>query len=163
MKTLILVRHSQADSSSVNKDFNRKLTSQGEKLAAKTAALILPQIKGKACVVTSDAVRAYHTARIIADAAGIPEELIFAEHFIYQTYSDELFRHISSMPDEFDTIILTGHNPPVSELAGAFSNLSEALKPAEAVVLHFSAKSWQAIGFDCTSRFVSPYSIRPLA
>lgn len=156
MKTLILVRHSQADASTVDKDFNRKLTLQGEKLAAKTAELILPHIKGKACVVTSDAVRAYHTARIIADAAAIPEELIFAEHFIYQTYSDELFSHISSMPDEFDTIILIGHNPPVSELAGAFSNISEPLKPAEAVVLNFNAKNWMAISFDSVSLFVSP-------
>lgn len=162
-KTLILVRHSQADASAVDKDFNRKLTSQGEKLAGKTAALILPHIKGKACLITSDAVRAYHTARIIAEVANLPEDLIFAEHFIYQTYSDELFRHISSMPDEFDTIILTGHNPPVTELAGAFSNLSEALKPAEAVVLNFNAKNWAAIGFDCVSRFVSPYSNKPLA
>lgn len=158
-KTLILVRHSQADASAFGKDFNRKLTSHGEKLAAKTAALILPNIKGKACVVTSDAVRAYHTARIIAGAAGIPEELIFTEHFIYQSYSDELFSHISSMPDEFDTIILTGHNPPVSELAAAFSNLNEALKPAEAIVLNFDAKNWSSIGFDCKSRFISPYSI----
>lgn len=157
-KTLILVRHSLADASSVDKDFNRKLTSHGEKLAAKTAMLLLPHIKGKACVVTSDAVRAFHTASIIAEAARIPDELIFPEHFIYQTYSDELFRHILSMPDEFDTIILTGHNPSVSELAAAFSNLSDAFRPAEAIVLNFNTKNWQAIGFDCTSRFVSPYS-----
>ncbi|MBL7928702.1 MAG: histidine phosphatase family protein [Bacteroidia bacterium] len=158
-KTLILVRHSLADAASVDKDFNRKLTSQGEKLAAKTAALILPHITGKLCVITSDAVRAYHTARIIAEVANLPEELIFSEHFIYQTYSDELFRHISSVPDAFDIIILTGHNPSVSELAAAFSNLNEALKPAEAVVLNFNTKNWAAISFDCVSRFVSPYSI----
>ncbi len=158
-KTLILVRHSLADASSVDKDFNRKLTSHGEKLAAKTAVLILPHIQGKACVITSDAVRAFHTASILAEAACIPNELIFPEHFIYQTCSDELFRHLSSMPDEFDTIILTGHNPPVSELAAAFSILSEAFRPAEAIVLNFNTKNWSKLSFDCKSLFVSPYPV----
>lgn len=157
MKTLILVRHSQADATSFDKDFNRKLTPRGIILAGKTAALLLPHIRGKACFVTSDAFRAYHTASIIAEAAGIPDDLIFAEHFIYQTFSDELFSLISSMPDEFDTVILTGHNPPVSEFAASFSSLKEALKPAEALVINFIQKNWSAIGFDGNSLFISPY------
>lgn len=157
-KTLILVRHSQADVSAADKDFNRKLTPHGEKLASKTARLLLPHIQGRACILSSDAVRAYHTARIIADTSGIPEDLIFTEHFIYQTFSDELFRHISSMPDEFDTIILTGHNPPITDLASAFSKIREALKPAESVIINFNAKSWSAIGFDASGKLISPYA-----
>jgi phosphohistidine phosphatase len=158
MKTLILVRHSQADVSAADKDFNRKLTPHGEKLALQTATLLLPHIQGKACMVSSDAPRAYHTAAIIAQAASIPEELIFPEHFIYQTFPDELFRHVSSLSDEWDTIILTGHNPPVSDLAAAFSELNESLKPAEALAIHFNTRSWADIGFDCTCRFISPYA-----
>jgi phosphohistidine phosphatase SixA len=62
------------------------------------------------------------------------------------------------MSDEWDTIILTGHNPPVSDLAAAFSELNESLKPAEALAIHFNTRSWADIGFDCTCRFISPYA-----
>lgn len=157
MKTLILIRHSQAQMDGVINDFDRKLTPLGISLATVTARLLLEHIHGKACMLCSDAVRALHTAQIVAQTAGLSHSSVFTERFIYHTSPEELFQHITAMPDEFDTIIVTGHNPSLTELAADFCSIPQSLQPADAVVINFPVSSWAEPGFECTCRFVSPY------
>ena len=73
-------------------------------------------------VWTSDAVRARQTAEIVRKVFGLRPEDIFVEPAIYDaSHVNDFYRVVRSIPDEFGTVLLVGHNPLISEFARLFT------------------------------------------
>jgi len=97
-------------------------------------------------VLTSSAVRASQTARAIAKALGYPDEFIQREPALYLAGPGEILGAIGAIgaiDDTFSEILVCGHNPGISDLAGLLSGRAlEPLGTAALVTLSFEGKDW---------------------
>lgn len=117
MKTIYLIRHADAeDKGPGQKDFERNLATKGKQDA---------QLMGKKqkmrglepdLIVTSDANRAYQTAKVFAEYLGYDENRIKTDHKLYQSDSQQIMDTLFALDDDLQTVIVVGHNPEFSEL-----------------------------------------------
>jgi phosphohistidine phosphatase len=112
MKTLYLLRHAKSswDNPDID-DFKRPLNKRGHYDAPLLGNLleklnILPDL-----IVSSPAVRASITARIVADAIKYPIEKINYDEQIYEASKSGLLDVLYSIDDSIKSLMLVGHNP----------------------------------------------------
>jgi phosphohistidine phosphatase len=116
MKTLLVLRHAKSDrSNTALRDHGRPLAPRGEADAPRmgTALVALDVIPD--CIVTSTAVRARETTRLVAATMGYGDEITEAPD-IYGASVDTLLDVLRECEDEAATILLVGHNPGLEEL-----------------------------------------------
>ena len=128
-RTLYLLRHAKAKAPQPGQpDAARELTGRGRRAAAalgsRFAALgPLPEL-----VVTSPAARAAATAAGWARAAGYSEERIVRDERIYAARVDTLLALIHNLDESLRSVLLVGHDPAFSELAGQLAGRYLALR-----------------------------------
>jgi phosphohistidine phosphatase len=63
---------------------------------------------------------------------------------IYQADLDTLLAIIRNLPDTAESVLLTGHNPTITDLANYLSPspLSDEMPTAAVISLHFQADKW---------------------
>lgn len=122
MKTLTLVRH--AKSSWDNKDWadiERPLNEKGLLDAPLMADVIAKKLHPKPdLILSSNALRAFSTANIFAQALGYNEDSVVIENGIYDRGTKYIIKLLKTQPDELDSILLIGHNPEVTSIATYF-------------------------------------------
>ncbi|MCB0644155.1 MAG: histidine phosphatase family protein [Phaeodactylibacter sp.] len=120
MKTLYFIRHAKSswEDSSLD-DIERPLNKRGER----DAPLMATRLQGLGVVpdqiVSSPATRALTTAHYFADALGIDPDTIHIDERIYLVEVRGLLQVIREWPAEWNTVLLFGHNPTITD----FSNL----------------------------------------
>ena len=118
-KTLYLLRHAKAKRPSAGqRDADRALTGRGRRAAAALGRGAVAQGAVPELVVTSPALRALQTATGWAQAAGLPEDRVVRYDRLYQAHTGAVLAVIRSLDDEPQSVMLVGHNPTFSELAG---------------------------------------------
>ena len=128
-RTLYLLRHAKARSPDPGQpDATRELTGRGRRAAAalgsRFAALgPLPEL-----VVTSPAARAAATAVEWARAAGFSEDRIIRDARIYGARVGTLLALIHDLDESLRSVLLVGHDPAFSELAGQLAGRYLALR-----------------------------------
>lgn len=122
MKTLYLVRHAKSswDDPSLH-DSDRPLNKRGKRDAPFMAKLFADRGLRPDALVSSPAVRAFTTARHFAKALGLQKEDIVQKNGIYEATSGELLRIVQELRDEWDTVLLFGHNPTFTLFANQFA------------------------------------------
>lgn len=138
-KILMLWRHAQAHDDSATGDHGRRLTDRGIADAARSAAAIAAIAKPTQ-VRYSDAARTRETWEHGRDALGSPAAV--PEPTIYMASRQRLIELIESTPDDTDCLMLVGHNPGMSELAGHCLGDWMGMRKADAVILHSAAPDW---------------------
>ncbi len=92
-------------------------------------------------VISSSAVRAITTATLVAKELQFATEKIGVQEELYMISSEDLIGFIRSLPDEYNYVMLVGHNPAFTEVANQLSpEKSIANLPTAGVV---------GISFDC--------------
>lgn len=74
-------------------------------------------------IVSSPAVRATETAKIIAAELSYPAENIQFEIEIYEAYTETLFDVIQKFDDKHSNIFMIGHNPAMTSLCERISGV----------------------------------------
>jgi phosphohistidine phosphatase len=132
VKTLTILRHAKSSWDHPDLvDFDRPLNRRGNRDAPTMgqrmkAAGIRPSL-----IVSSPAVRAWTTAKLVAAELTYPVEFLQREGDLYHAGTDRLFDVISRQDEGFNSIVLVGHNPGLTDLAnklipGLTSNLPTA-------------------------------------
>ncbi len=117
MKTLYLNRHAKSSwNRPYTTDFERGLNKRGD-INAKFMSERFAKESASIPIVSSPAARALATATYFAEAMGVSEHEIVKDPVIYGASSTEMLRLIQGLTDEWDAVILFGHNPTFSELA----------------------------------------------
>ena len=114
MKHLTLIRHAKSSWSSPDlSDHDRPLNHRGEKSAPKIGRILAQREDfNPDFFLSSTAVRALTTARIIAEQTGFDPDEIQATDDIYLASSGELIRIINNqIPETATHAVLFGHNP----------------------------------------------------
>jgi phosphohistidine phosphatase len=147
MKHLTLLRHAHTETASNGqKDFDRALTSQGMREAARMAELIqqLNIIPDK--IICSAARRAHTTALLVAQALQLPASKLLTHANIYSASLPELLSIIQSSTN-CDRLMLVAHNPTISELADELARDTRvsALPTSGMVDFRFDISSWNEL------------------
>ena len=147
MKTLILIRHAKSSwSSPVLSDIERPLNERGKRDAPFMGSLLLNNQILPDVIYSSPAVRALSTAKIIAEKVKYLPSNIKIKSEIYEASVPELLKVISLFDDEYNNIMMFGHNPGFSYLANYLCNdFNNNMPTCSFVELNFDIDNWQNI------------------
>ena len=99
-------------------------------------------------IVSSPAVRALETARIIARKLGYPRKAIAVEDRLYGAGVAELLDVIRNTDESVTTLMLFGHNPGLTELANHLGPRPIPNLPTCGVLhLRFETETWSVVGY----------------
>lgn len=147
MRTLTLIRHAKSSwKENTLKDFDRPLNKRGQQNAPMMGAILKQQGVSFDLIVTSPAVRALSTAKLIAQPLGYPEESLVLEPQLYDADVQRLLTVIQSLPDSAVNVALVAHNPGLTGLCNYLSGDSIENLPTCAVAgIAFELDSWVAV------------------
>lgn len=119
MKTVILLRHAKSDwDADYVGDHERPITRKGEKAAAKIGRFLAETGQVPELVLCSTALRTRQTLDAAMAAGNWPSVEVRHEKSIYLAGYEQLVSTLATAPDHFDTVMIVGHEPTTSLLAG---------------------------------------------
>lgn len=148
MKRLYLIRHATAlPRDNQVPDFERPLIPKGTKEAKKIARRVGKNGQVEGVLISSPANRALETAHIFAKAWDYPVQKIILKQELYDvTGGREIMPMIQSLDDTWDSAVIFGHDPLLSDLAGMLSKgFREMLPKAGAVGFSWNAEFWKQV------------------
>lgn len=116
MKTLTILRHAKAERpEAYSSDFERPLTERGHKDAERMAAMLERLEPAIDLIVSSPAARAAQTASHVANRLHLKQPVSWNEA-IYLATPNALIEILRETAEEFEHVVLVGHNPTLTEL-----------------------------------------------
>ncbi|HSZ26119.1 MAG TPA: histidine phosphatase family protein [Cytophagaceae bacterium] len=146
-KTLIFMRHAKSDwSVSGEKDFDRTLNNRGLSDAPRMGRRLFEMGVKPDLIISSPAIRAKMTAESVAEQLNYDIDNIVYESEIYESSVRTLLRVINNLDDQYNCIIIFGHNPTHTYLAEYLTKEAIGNIPtAGAVKIDFDLDSWKLV------------------
>ena len=117
MSTLHLLRHAKTQTASATgRDFDRALKRVGREDAHAAAQWLAETFPERLTIVSSTALRAMQTAKIVAATLDVPESDIVWEADIYAAMPGQILAIINRYASE-SSLLAVGHNPGFEMLA----------------------------------------------
>lgn len=127
-------------------DHERPLLKTGIERTGQIGEFLLNQGIKPDLIISSHAVRAFETAKILAGRLDYPIHEIQIEQNIYYYASDGLFDIALALPDEKDVVMLVGHNPAMTQFANVFLGEKLDYLPTTGVVcVDVEAEKWEEL------------------
>ncbi|MBC5992718.1 SixA phosphatase family protein [Pontibacter cellulosilyticus] len=147
MKTLYILRHAKSswDFEELS-DHDRPLNKRGRSDAQLMGHELNNRGAIPALIVSSSAVRAISTATLVGREMNYEAEDIVVADSIYGADKHDLLDVVHTTPADVDSLMLVGHNEPISEFANMLSPEHIASLPTTGIVaLEFDCDSWYDI------------------
>ena len=121
MKTLTIFRHAKSswDDPELS-DHDRPLNKRGERDTPMMADRLGAKGIRPSLILSSSAVRASKTARTLAKQIAYPIEFLQREPDLYHASADKLLEIIAGQDEGFNSMMVVGHNPGLTDLANEF-------------------------------------------
>lgn len=148
MKTLYLMRHAKSSwSFDELRDQERPLNDRGRDDAPRMGQALSKRHIVLDLLVSSPAVRALSTAVLVARELKYPHDKIAVEPGIYQAGLDSLLAIIRRLPNAAGSVLLTGHNPTMTDVINHLSPspLSGEMPTAAILCLRFDTDRWAEV------------------
>ena len=147
MKTLTLVRHAKSSWNHPGlADFERPLNKRGKRDAPRMGNRLAAQHIRPQIIVSSPAVRALTTAKVIASAVGYQAAEIITDERIFHAYSLQLLEVIRDFDASLHHVMLIGHNPGLTDLVEQLAQAGISNIPTCGIVmLGFSVDRWRDV------------------
>ena len=144
MKTVYIVRHAKSSWDSADlPDEKRPLLEKGKKRTKKVVDYLLENNIRVDYIISSHAVRALETAKILAHALKYPAESIKIDSHLYYTDGDGISNQFFDLPDRFDSVMIVGHNPALTDFVNNYLPESVDQLPTSGVVsISFHTDEW---------------------
>ncbi len=158
-KVLYLVRHAKSswsDSSLTDRD--RPLNKRGRRSAPEMGRRLMVQGHRPELIVSSPANRAISTASFIAQELDYNVSHIVTDENLYFSGMVSMQSVLQRLDDRYQTVMIVGHNPAMTELMNSLGKASVANMPTCAIaVIGFDIASWaelcsvdgDLLGYDC--------------
>ena len=161
MKNLILIRHAKSSWDAPLIDKDRPLSKRGINDAHLMAVNVGSYLPESYIVWSSTAQRAKNTAYIFAETLAIPLETIVFKDDLYTFDCKSLEHTIKTCSNQFDNLILFGHNDAITNFVNTFgSQAVDNIPTAGFVSLTFNAESWEAITKGKTEKLLFPRDLK---
>jgi phosphohistidine phosphatase len=147
MKTLYLVRHAKSSWKEIDiSDKERPLNKRGKHDAPVMGKLMKKMNVQPDVIISSPAIRAFSTAKLIAKEIDYPKSKIELSDNIYMAGSMELFGEVSKSDDKYKSIILVGHNPGITDFLNLICEENIDNMPTCSVAcIQFEINSWSKL------------------
>lgn len=149
-KKLLIVRHAKSDWGNAGiTDFNRPINERG-----KTNAPIMgKRLKEKGIfpdtVISSPALRAITTAKLVTHELGFTVAKIKQEKSIYEATCATLLKIVNDFDNEHEMVALFGHNNGITDLAVYLTDAEIFNIPTSGMVMiNFPFDDWKMVGKD---------------
>lgn len=117
MKRLILLRHAKSSWSDDGlPDQERPLNGRGERDAPRMGTRLHERGIHPNLILSSPALRAKHTAKLVARALDYPADEIRLDTALYLADPEEVLAVVAAQADTIDCLLVVGHNPGLTEL-----------------------------------------------
>jgi phosphohistidine phosphatase len=152
MKTLILLRHAEAESPKGGEDHARPLTPKGIKMAGWIGHQLATRKIWPELVLCSDALRTRETCDGVMRAGALPQ-IIYTRH-IYNAGEETLQDLVQEVEADFNCVLLIGHNPGMHNLAVALTEKGPKKTTPEffqnfpagsCVILQYNTPEWGGV------------------
>jgi len=147
MKTLYLIRHAKSSwEEPGTKDIDRPLEEKGIRKTQLIMEYFQKNNISADLMISSPAVRAFETAKLIAKGIGYPVKNIKLDGKIYDGHYDKILDIIYGTPNEISSLMLFGHNPTITHLANLFLDPGIDMLPTTGVVsISFDTDKWEKV------------------
>ena len=144
MKTLTLVRHAKSSWKDTSlSDRDRPLNKRGKRDAPEMGRRIVAAGIRPSLIVSSPAVRAWTTAKIIADEIGYPREFLQRDNGLYLATVNGILDVIVTQDVGFSSLMLVGHNPGFTDFANYLvPGLTNNMPTAAVVSVEIDSDDW---------------------
>ncbi len=145
MKTLTLLRHAKSSWEMPSlADSDRPLNERGERDAPVMAKRIVSARIRPSLILSSPAVRAWTTAKVVAKELHYPLEFLQREKDLYLASSERMLDIISRQDEGFNSLMLVGHNPGLTDLANYLvPDLTGNLPTCGVVSVRIDCDTWE--------------------
>ena len=143
-KTLTIVRHAKSSWKDTSlRDRERPLNKRGKRDAPEMGRRIHASGIRPSLIISSPAVRAFATAKVVAAQIGYPYEFLQREKDLYLASLRTLLDVVAAQDEKFNNIMLFGHNPGLTDLANYLvPDLTDNLPTAGVVSVEFENHDW---------------------
>jgi phosphohistidine phosphatase len=147
MKNLFLVRHAQAvENTGRATDLYRNLTPLGFRNATKIGRKIFEMDIQPDMIFSSHSERTRSTAELIAEQIKFDAQKIEFTEELYEASARTLFAFIKNFNDEWNHVLIIGHNPSITYFAEYITHQSiGVVSPAGLVYIQFEVDQWNLI------------------
>ena len=161
MKNLFLIRHAHAEKfSESNRDIDRKLTSEGMKVASLLGKYLSDEGVVPDVVICSPAERAQMTAELVATQLGHSMNDIQVVDGLYAASVREFVEYLTSLSQKYQTVLVIGHNPAITYTADYLCETEiNGMIPGSVVHISFAKKSWNELSSKASGEFVNYYDV----
>lgn len=151
------MRHAKSDwADNSIRDFDRPLNKRGKIAAPIMGQEIKKRELNPDLIISSPALRAKMTAEAVAEKTNYNKEIVWDESF-YFGYTNEIIQKVKKIDENFEKVIIFGHNPTWSAIAEKLSGEYFNMKTADLVVLEYDGKWKDLKDFSCkVVNYISP-------
>ncbi len=144
MKILTLLRHAKSSWKDASlQDRDRPLNGRGQRDAPSMAQRINEAGIRPSLILTSPAVRAWTTARIIAHEIGYPLVFLQQEGRLYHASTQRLLKVIADQDTGFNSLMVVGHNPGLTDFANyLIPDLTDNIPTSGVVSFEIDCDDW---------------------
>lgn len=146
MKTLLILRHAKSSWKDPElADYDRPLNKRGKQDAPLMGQLIREQGLTPEFILSSSAKRACQTAEAAAEECGFDGE-VYLSRDLYSFDPEPYLAALADLPDEYECVMVVGHNPAMEELLEELTGEYQRLPTAALVEVHLPIEYWGGIG-----------------
>jgi len=142
MKRLIIMRHGKTEEVKAD-DFSRNLIEEGFKeIQIKINALKTKLDCSIDVIIHSAANRTSQTAQMAGKYLNVSR--ILSSDKMYMGSTNNYLEEVYAVDDKYDTIMLVGHNPTVTDMIYQFDRMLQTyLRTSEIVIIDLDIKKWE--------------------
>ena len=148
MKTLTILRHAKSSwKDQTLADAERPLNARGERDAPVMALRLKEAGVRPSLIISSPAVRAWTTAKIVAKGISYPVEFLQREERLYHASPARIIDLLAEQDAGFNNIMIVGHNPGFTDLANHFvPDLTNNIPTCGFVTISVDSDDWNLRG-----------------
>lgn len=160
MKQIYFLRHADASSLQRMEGVERPISVQGKLEASRMAFYVKDQLPAPEVCFMSHALRAQQTAKYFKEAWEIKDDNYLLTSKLYDFGGQEVLHFIYNLSEEWNSVLLIGHNFAMTEVVNHFGDKPVDILPtAGLVAIDFESDTWQGLRKGKITKIILPEAI----
>lgn len=145
MKSLLVLRHAKSSWKHDGlPDHDRPLNGRGKRNAPMIGRFIRDNGMTPDLILSSTAVRAATTSRLVADECRFEGDLVLLEE-LYLARASEYLDTLNEVRGNFERVMVVGHNPGLEHLVSLITGCRESLPTAALACITLPIEEWREL------------------